>query len=121
MKAEQCNGSLGHNIKVHFAGAEGVDRALIAHDAGVNYFLFTVLPFIMKQFDVKWGYITNARHLVPQVELPKVAKHIIMDSGLFSLMFGACKDVHPDEKFIRRYKDAICNFTSTTRYQYWNI
>lgn len=110
MSAESYHGSLGSNVKAHFAGAEGVDRAIIANDAGVKYFLFTVLPFIMKQFDVKWGYITNARHLKPQAELPKFSRHIIMDSGLFSLMFGACKDVHPDESFIRRYKDAICNF-----------
>lgn len=109
------HGTIGENIKVHFAGAEGVDRAMIAHDAGVQYFLFTVLPFIMKQFDIKWGFITNARQLLAHRELPKISKHTIMDSGLFSLMFGACKDIRPDEKFIRRYKDAICNFVNENK------
>ena len=109
------HGSIGYNVKVHFAGSENVDFAYVMHDAGVNYFLYTVLPFIMDQFDIKWGRITNARHLLPHVELPKIGKHVIMDSGLFTLMFGACKDVRPDEKFIRRYKDAICNFVNDNK------
>lgn len=109
------HGSLGSNVKVHFAGAENVDFSYVLHDAGVKYFLFTVLPFIMDQFDIKWGRITNAKHLFPHIELPKMAKHVIMDSGLFTLMFGACKDVRPDEAFIRRYKDAICRFVNENR------
>ena len=98
---------------MHFAGSENVEFAYVLHDAGVNYFLFTVLPFIMDQFDIKWGRITCCKNLFPYIELPKMAKHIIMDSGLFTLMFGACKDIRPDEKFIRRYKDAICDFVNT--------
>lgn len=109
------HGCLGENIKVHFAGAENVDFAYMLHDAGVNYFLFTVLPFIMDKFDIKWGRITNARHLLPHKELPKMSRHVIMDSGLFTLMFGACKDLKPDEKFIRKYKDAICDFVNENK------
>lgn len=107
------HGSIGENVKVHFAGAENVDFAYVMHDAGVNYWLFTVLPFIMDQFDIKWGRITNAKHLNPWQELPKLGNHVIMDSGLFTLMFGACKDIRPDEAFLRRYKDAICNFVNS--------
>ena len=106
------HGSLGTNIKVHFAGAEGTDKAYFLYDAGVRYFLFTVLPFIMDQFGIKWGNVETAKHLKAYEELPKWSNHIIMDSGLFTLMFGACKDVKPDEAFIRRYKDAICNFVN---------
>lgn len=113
MTPTRNHGSIGNNVKVHFAGAENVDFAYVMHDAGVNYWLFTVLPFIMDQFDIKWGRITNARHLNPWEELPKLGNHVIMDSGLFTLMFGACKDIRPDEKFIRRYKDAICDFVNT--------
>lgn len=104
------HGTLGENIKIHFAGAEAFDRAYICYDAGVRYFLFTVLPFIMDQFNIKWGSVDVCKTIQPYEKLPQMAKHVIMDSGLFSLMFGACKDVRPDEKFIRRYKDAICNF-----------
>lgn len=110
MTATKDHGVLGQNIKIHFAGAEGVERAFIAHDAGVNYFLFTVLPFIAKQFNISWGYQSYCKNLFPQIELPKIAKHVIMDSGLFSLMFGAAKDTHPDAVFINRWMDAICQF-----------
>lgn len=113
MTPTRNHGSIGNNVKVHFAGSENVEFAYVLHDAGVNYFLFTVLPFIMDQFDIKWGRITCCKNLFPYIELPKMAKHIIMDSGLFTLMFGACKDIRPDEKFIRRYKDAICDFVNT--------
>lgn len=115
MIATREHGSIGQNVKVHFAGAENVDFAYVMHDAGVNYWLYTVLPFIMDQFDIKWGRITNARHLNPWQELPKLGKHVIMDSGLFTLMFGACKGIRPDESFIRKYKDAICNFVNSNK------
>lgn len=113
------HGSLGKNIKVHFAGAEGTDKAYFLHDAGVKYFLFTVLPFIMDQFGIKWGNVETAKHMLAYEWLPKWANHIIMDSGLFTLMFGACKDVRPDEQFIRRYKDAIVNFVN--EHQLWGF
>ena len=102
MKAELTHGCLGNNVKVHFAGTENVDFAYVLHEAGVRYYLFTVLPFIMDQFNIKWGRITNAKHMNPWEHLPKLGNHVIMDSGLFSIMFGACKDVHPDETFLRR-------------------
>lgn len=112
MIAAKDHGCLGQNLKVHFAGSENVDFALTLHEGGVKYNLFTVLPFIMDKFDIKWGRITNAKHLLPHIELPKIANHVIMDSGLFTLMFGACKDIKPDENFIRRYKDAIVEFVT---------
>ena len=115
MMPARDHGSLGDNIKVHFAGAENVEFPVVLHDSGVNYFLFTVLPFIMDKFNIKWGRITCAKHLFPHIEVPKISKHTIMDSGLFSLMFGACKDVNPDEKFIRRYKDAIVDFVNENK------
>lgn len=111
MTPTKDHGSLGQNIKIHFAGAEAFDRAYICYDAGARYFLFTVLPFIMDQFNIKkWGSVDVRKTIQPYNRLPKMAKHVIMDSGLFSLMFGAYKDVRPDESFIRRYKDAICAF-----------
>lgn len=110
MIATKEHGCLGENLKVHFAGAEAFDRAYICHDAGVQYFLFTVLPFIMDQFNIKWGHIDSLKDIPAYTRVPQFSNHCIMDSGLFSLMFGACRDVRPDEKFIRRYKDAIVDF-----------
>ena len=112
MIAARGHGCLGDNLKVHFAGCENYDFAYTLHDAGVKYFLFTVLPYIKDKFNIKWGAFTNAKRHFSYEELPKYAKHIIMDSGLFTLMFGACKDLKPDEKFIRRYKDAIVDFVN---------
>lgn len=112
MKPTRNHGSLGENIKVHFAGAEGTEKAYVCHDAGVNYFLFTVLPYIKDQFGVKWAHVTLAKHIPSYTLLPDISKHVIMDSGLFTLMFGACKDINPDEKFIRKYNDAICEFVN---------
>ena len=112
MRAEEMHGCLGENIKIHFAGAEATDRLYFCYDAGVRYFLFTVLPFIMDQFGIKWGNVQTAKHIMAYEKLPQWSNHVIMDSGLFSLMFGACKDIRPDEAFIRRYKDAICAFVN---------
>lgn len=109
------HGSIGQNIKVHFAGAENVDFSTVLHDAGVNYFLFTVLPFIADQFGLKFAKKGNAKHLLPHKELPKISNHVIMDSGLFSIMFGACKNANPDATFLRNYKDAICRFINDNK------
>lgn len=110
MIATREHGSIGENIKVHFAGTENVDFARILSHAGVKYFLFTVLAYIKDRFAPKWGSFSCAKHLYAYEELPKIARHSIMDSGLFTLMFGAAKDMRPDEKFIRSYKDAIVEF-----------
>lgn len=115
MTPTKDHGCLGTNIKVHFAGAEAYDRAYFAYDAGVRYFLFTVLPFIMDQFNIKWGQVTTCKDILAYEKLPQMSKHVIMDSGLFSLMFGACKDIRPDEKFLRRYKSAIVRFVNENK------
>lgn len=112
MKATREHGCLGENVKVHFAGSEVSEFAYLLHDTGVKYFLFTILPFIADQFNINRNTFSNAKHIKPWVNLPQWGNHVIMDSGLFSLMFGACKDVQPDEAFIRRYKDAICDFVN---------
>lgn len=112
MNATREHGSIGENIKVHFAGCENMDFANILHEAGVNYFLFTVLAYLKNEFAPKWGSFSCAKDLYSYQELPKISKHSIMDSGLFTLMFGAGKDIQPDEAFIRRYFDAYCNFVT---------
>lgn len=119
MNPTRHHGSLGENIKVHFAGAEVIDFAYILHDAGVNYFLFTIFDYISEQFGIKRGGFTNTKHLIAPVELPKISKHLIMDSGLFTLMFGAGKGKKVDEKLISSWEAAIVDFVK--RYQAWDI
>ena len=98
----------GGNIKVHFAGAEQIDFALTAHEAGVQYFLWTVFPFIGKAF-VPDPYPITVHSLFPPRVLEQISKHTIMDSGLFTLMFGAHAGKR-DKTFLEKYQEALIDF-----------
>ena len=104
---------LGDNIKVHFAGSEQIDFSMIAHKAGVKYFLYTCFPFISPQFDIK-GYPITCKTLFPPAEIEKFAKHSIMDSGLFTLMFGAHKGKR-EKEFLLRWQYAMIDFIKTNK------
>lgn len=99
---------LGDNVKVHFAGAEQIDFSLVASKAGVRYFLYTCFPFISEQFGIK-GYPITVKTLFPPKEIEKFAKHSIMDSGLFTLMFGAHQGKR-DKPFLQRWQQAMIDF-----------
>lgn len=77
------------NIKVHFAGLENQDFAQILHEcSGIKYSLFTVFPFIAPKLGIKPMKFKTCSLESPQY-LYKASNHCIMDSGLFTLMFGA--------------------------------
>jgi hypothetical protein len=99
---------LGGNIKIHFAGCEQVDFALVAHEAGVQYFLWTVFPFIAGHFIADY-YPIMLKSLFPPHVLEKIGKHTIMDSGIFTLMFGSHAGQR-DKPFLERYMDALITF-----------
>ena len=99
---------LGDNLKVHFAGSEQIDFSMIASKAGVKYFLFTRFPFISQQFGIK-GYPITCKTLFPPAEIEKFSQHTIMDSGLFTLMFGAHKGKR-DKAFLNQWMDAMIQF-----------
>lgn len=103
---------LGSNLKVHFAGSEQIDFSLIASKAGAKYFLFTVFPFINRQFGLK-GFPITCKTLFPPAEIAKFSEHTIMDSGLFTLMFGACKGMEITKDFLYQYTDALMDFVKT--------
>lgn len=107
--------TLGDNIKVHFAGAEQINFSLLAHEAGVNYFLFTVFPFISPQMGIR-GYPVTVKNIFPPAELEAISKHVIMDSGLFTLMFGAHQGQR-DEVFVRKWKENLVEFVLTNKLQ----
>ena len=80
---------LGSNVKVHFAGSDGSKEnfcALVAADT--RYRLYSC-----------YNYIVNKKpdddFRLPEddiiLEQQKQQKHVIQDSGLFTLMFGASK------------------------------
>lgn len=109
LKTERVAQLLGSNLKVHFAGSEQIDFSMTASKAGAKYFLFTVFPFINRQFGLK-GYPITCKTLFPPAEIAKFSKHTIMDSGLFTLMFGACKGMEIKKDFLMQYTDALINF-----------
>jgi hypothetical protein len=100
------------NLKVHFAGVETLPHFLCTNTAQVHYSLFTVFPFILGKIknDGKPTF-TN----IPNI-INNNSKHTIMDSGLFSLMFGAYKG-QKDKKFLEKWMQLIIEFINVTSYQ----
>jgi len=95
------------NLKVHYAGAEDIRIAEFIHSkADINYHLFTVYPFIRKKQKNDKEYIQR---------LEKISKHSIMDSGLFTLMFGAEKG-KKDAKFLDNWTEKLIEFIQETNY-----
>ena len=70
------------NVKVHFAGYDNDERAIaVLKAAGVRYRLFTSYPFIK-------GRSSDSDMRVPRLaEMDAGFQHVIMDSGLFTMMF----------------------------------
>ena len=95
------------NIKVHFAGSDyqqnTIDSLLLAD---VHYRLFTVYPAIANKklgddFRDKTGVVQRQQ---------QVFKHVIMDSGLFTLMFGGKKGVKQTRETLRQWQDKTFEF-----------
>lgn len=76
------------NIKVHFASHENFDFADVhSKVSNVRYSLYSIFVFIAHSLNIKpqkYGDWSQYIHL-----LPSMFNHVIMDSGLFTLMFGA--------------------------------
>ena len=98
------------NIKVHFAGTETISHFWCTNYADVHYTLFTVYPFIRKK---KLGSISYSD--IPEI-IRSNSKHTIMDSGLFTLMFGSEKG-KKDKKFIYEWADKIIEFVNVSKYK----
>ena len=77
------------NVKVHFAGLENQDFAEVLHKiSGIKYSLFTVFPFIAHKLGIKPMKMKTCT-TESVLYLGNASRHSIMDSGLFTLMFGA--------------------------------
>jgi len=77
------------NLKVHFAGLENQDFSEILHKcSGIKYSLFTVFPFIAHNLNIK-PIKFKSTTIDSEKFLSEYSNHHIMDSGLFTLMFGA--------------------------------
>jgi hypothetical protein len=94
--------------KVHFAGSDNAPPRITAlKAAGVQYRLFTCYPFVAgkKQGDdMRVSGLHETR--------PGLYRHVIMDSGLFTLMFGAQSGAVQDEATIAAWQDRIIEFVT---------
>jgi hypothetical protein len=103
------------NLKVHFAGLENQDFAQVLHECGgINYSLFTVFPFIANEVGIKPMKMKTCTIESP-IYLQNSSRHTIMDSGLFTLMFGAHAGKR-DYKFIDRWYNLIIQFVLQNQY-----
>lgn len=101
---------LGSNIKVHFAGSDNsLPHTVAANLANVNYSLFTCYPFINgKNPDDDFTY-SKEKLFVPRI-IQGLRNHIIMDSGLFTLMFGADKGKKKTRESLTIWQDKTAAF-----------
>ena len=102
---------LYNNLKVHFAGLESAMFAPTVYDAGVRYGLFSAYNGIAKKFNLPTISFNYGKPYPIADAVIKPAKHIIMDSGLFTLMFGAGKRKEGyNEAFLERWMYALVDY-----------
>lgn len=108
---------LPDNIKVHYAGAEVMNQFLACRELGVNYALYTAFPFVERMvFDKSKSPVMPLKWMTnPDIEIPTLiagsCRHVIQDSGLFTLMFGSQKNIVKDEALVNRWYDSLVQFT----------
>lgn len=98
------------NVKIHFAGSDNDENAiscLIA--ANVKYRLFTSYPFIKNRSS------DSNMKIDKLAEMRAGFNHVIMDSGLFTMMFGADKNVPKTPEFTREWMHRICAFATQNK------
>ena len=108
---------LPDNIKVHFAGAEVMNQFIACKKLGVNYALYTAFPFVERMVFEK---VNSPIFPLKGMENPAVdittyicqsCRHTIQDSGLFTLLFGARKNLNPDAALVDKWYDNLVQFT----------
>ena len=105
----KTHGSLGNNVKIHFAGIEEEHFFAATKAANVNYALYSCFKFIDKK-DVSESFLLPSNHLIK--ELNNQYSHVIQDSGLFTLMFGAGKNRNVDHNYLVDWQDKLIKFVT---------
>ena len=110
---------LPDNVKVHFAACEVQNQFIAAQALGVRYFLFTCYPWVERMIfkhpkspimPLRWQKGGDTGKLIPEY-IQANARHVIQDSGLFTLMFGSQKTVTKDEALLNKWYDGLLEFT----------
>lgn len=99
---------LGDNVKIHFAGSDGEKTHHYAlKAAGVKYRLYSCFSFIDKKS-------VSDDFTLPEDSIIKIQdremNHVIQDSGLFTLMFGAGKNRKVDHDYLEEWQDKLIKF-----------
>lgn len=101
---------LSKNIKVHFAGMEKITHAIIAQNSGIKYGLWSCYPFLAKKLNLNYlSDFVKTDDKSSTSEINRFEKHTIMDSGIFTLMFGS-QAGKKDKGFIDKWFNLLCDF-----------
>lgn len=92
------------NIKVHLATTEIIPQGIAAIAGDSKYGLGTAFPFVYELFTK--GKLDNRQTIT---RMSKNFNHYILDSGLFTLMFGALKG-KKDEKYLDKWYECLTDF-----------
>lgn len=99
---------LGDNIKVHFAGSDGEEIFHAALKcADIKYRLYSCFSFIDKK-EPQDDFRLPDNHIIKVQD--REMKHVIQDSGLFTLMFGAGKNRKVDHDYLLKWQDKLIQF-----------
>lgn len=104
---------LGSNIKVHFAGSEYQQSATDSLQlAKVHYRLFTVYPMIANK-PLNANFVDTTGVVKRQQQ---IFNHVIMDSGLFTLMFGSGNTQKQTRQSLELWQDKTFEFIKQNNY-----
>lgn len=99
---------LGENVKVHFAGSDGEEIFYAALQAAeTKYRLFSCYKYIVGK-NVDDDFTLPKDHVIRVQD--KEQKHVIQDSGLFTLMFGAGKGQKQTLESLTEWQDKLIKF-----------
>ena len=104
-----CYLHLPQNIKVHFAGLESKNFINAVSEMGVVYGLYSAFPFVFKKLFSKSKSVSKSDLEVPELLSIKM-KHVIQDSGLFSLLYGS-KSHLATKDIVFNWYDALVEWT----------
>lgn len=99
------------NLKVHLATTEIISQGIAAIAGKSNYGLGTAFPFVYELFNK--GKINDKKTIV---RMAKNFNHYILDSGLFTLMFGALKG-KKDEAYLNKWYECLTDFVLWEEYK----
>ena len=98
------------NLKFHFAGAEQLALSVVLANTNVSYCLWSCYQFIAPKIGITaLPQIAGMKNYCVPKEIEKRFKHTIMDSGIFTLMYGA-QAGRKDEAFLDQWYRLLVEF-----------